>query len=182
MAPIRPIENKDISHIIEQDQQCLIQGSSRPYLIPLTLFHNHQNREIMIHHHYLNLIHIFLPPYLNSQVRLITILLVSSKIHVHDLHSNLLLLLKQHLLQHIHIAQKTSDSNISTTFNINMIHTNPSPNIVTSRKFSRPLLQTFPNNRFYYNLSSVNTHITQHSLYSLEQNAQINPSKTCPTS
>ena len=35
-------------------------------------------------------------------------------------------------------AQITADTNIPTTFNINMIHTNPSPNIATSRTLSRP--------------------------------------------
>ena len=57
-----------------------------------------------------------------------------------------------------------------------MIHTNPSPNIVTSRTLSGPPLQTFPNNPLQYNLSNTNTHNTQYSIYSLEQNAQINPS------
>ena len=59
-----------------------------------------------------------------------------------------------------------------------MIHTNPSPNIVTSRTLSRPPLQTVPNNPLQYNLCSTNTHNTQHSIHSLEQNAQINPSNT----
>ena len=38
-------------------------------------------------------------------------------------------------------AQNTSDPNIPTTFNINMIHTNSPPNIVNSRTLSRPPLQ-----------------------------------------
>ena len=57
-----------------------------------------------------------------------------------------------------------------------MIHTNPPPNIVNSRKLSRPLLQIIPNNPLHYNLSSLNTHKTEHSIHSLEQNAQINTS------
>ena len=59
-----------------------------------------------------------------------------------------------------------------------MIHTNPSPNTVTSRTLSIPPLQTIPNNPLQYNLSSTNTQNTQHSIRSLEQNAQINPSNT----
>ena len=59
-----------------------------------------------------------------------------------------------------------------------MIHTNPPPNFVTSRTLSRPPLQTIPNNPLQYILSSTNTHNTQHSIHSLEQNAQINPSNT----
>ena len=35
-------------------------------------------------------------------------------------------------------AQNTSDPNIPTPFNINMIHTNPPPIIVNSRTLSRP--------------------------------------------
>ena len=58
-----------------------------------------------------------------------------------------------------------------------MIHTNPLPNIVTSRTLSRPPLQTIPNNPLQYNLSSTNTHNTQHSIHSLERNAQMNTSK-----
>ena len=43
-------------------------------------------------------------------------------------------------------AQNISDPNIPTTFNINMIHSNPPPNIVNSRTLSRPPLQTIPTN------------------------------------
>ena len=53
-----------------------------------------------------------------------------------------------------------------------MIHANPPPNIVESRTFSRPPLQTIPTNPLQYNLSSTNTHSTQHSIYSLEYNIQ----------
>ena len=53
-----------------------------------------------------------------------------------------------------------------------MIHTNPPPNIVSSRTLSRPPLQTIPTNPLQYTLSSTNTHNTQHSVYSLEHNTQ----------
>ena len=43
-------------------------------------------------------------------------------------------------------AQNTYDANTPTTFNINMIHTNPPPNIVNSRTLSRPTLQKIPTN------------------------------------
>ena len=54
-----------------------------------------------------------------------------------------------------------------------MIHTNPPPNIVISRTLSIPPLQTIPTNPLQCNLSSTNTHNTQHSIHSLEQTAQI---------
>ena len=66
-------------------------------------------------------------------------------------------------------AQKTSDP---TTFNINMIHTNPPPNFGLSGTLSRHSIQTSPTNPLQYNLSSTNTHRTQHSIYSLEHNSQ----------
>ena len=75
MVPIRPIENQDTSHNIEQDPQLLIQDSSTLSTL-LTLYHNHQYRKIMIHHPYLSLIHVLLPLYLNSQVPSITKLMV----------------------------------------------------------------------------------------------------------
>ena len=53
-----------------------------------------------------------------------------------------------------------------------MIHTNPPPFIVNSRTLSRPPLQTIPTNPLTYNLSSTNTHKTQHSIYSSEHNTQ----------
>ena len=67
-------------------------------------------------------------------------------------------------------AQSTSDPSIPTTFNINMIHTNPPPKTVNSRTLSRPPLQTFPTNPLQNNLSSTITHNTQHNIYSLEHN------------
>ena len=69
-------------------------------------------------------------------------------------------------------AQNISDPNIPTTFTINMIHTNPPPNIVIFRTLSRPPLQTIPTNPLQYNVSSTNTHNTQHSICSLEQNTK----------
>ena len=73
-------------------------------------------------------------------------------------------------------AQNTSDPNIPITFNINMIHTNPPPNNVNSRTLSRPPLQTIPTNPLQYNLSSTNTHTTQHSISSLQHNTQTTTS------
>ena len=69
-------------------------------------------------------------------------------------------------------AQNTSDPNIPTTFNINMIHTNPPSNIVNSRTLSRPPLQTISTNPLRNNLFTTNTHMTQHSIKSLEHNTQ----------
>ena len=69
-------------------------------------------------------------------------------------------------------ARKNSDLTIPTTFNINMIHTNPPPNIVSSRTLSRPPLQTISTNPSQYDSSSTNTQNTQHSIYSLEQNTR----------
>ena len=57
-----------------------------------------------------------------------------------------------------------------------MIHTNPLPNIVNSSTLSRPPLQTIPTNPLEYNLSSTNTHTTQHSISSLEHNTQTTTS------
>ena len=53
-----------------------------------------------------------------------------------------------------------------------MIHTNRPLNIVNSRTISRPPLQTIPTNPLQYNLSSTNTHNTQHSIRSLEHKTQ----------
>ena len=53
-----------------------------------------------------------------------------------------------------------------------MIHTNPPPDIINSRTLSRPPLQTIPTNTLQYNLSSTNTHTTQHSISSLQHNSQ----------
>ena len=69
-------------------------------------------------------------------------------------------------------AQNTSDPNIPTTFNVNMILTNLPPNIVTSKTLSRPPIQIIPNNPLQYTLSSTNTHTTQNSIQSLENNTQ----------
>ena len=44
-----------------------------------------------------------------------------------------------------------------STFNHNMIHTNPPPNIVTSR----PPIPTIPTNPLQYNLSSTNMHTSK---------------------
>ena len=70
-------------------------------------------------------------------------------------------------------AQNTSNPNTPTIFNNNTIHTNPPPNLVNSRTLSRHPLQTIPTNPLEYNLSSTNTHNTQHSIHSLDHNAQL---------
>ena len=59
-----------------------------------------------------------------------------------------------------------------------MMHTNPPPDIVNSRTLSRPPLQTIPTNPLQYNLSSTNTHNTQHSILSLEHKTQTVTSNT----
>ena len=69
-------------------------------------------------------------------------------------------------------AQKTSDPNLPTTFNINIIHTNPPSNIVTSRTLCTPPIQTIPYNPLQYNLSSTNTHNKQHTICSPEHITQ----------
>ena len=162
MVPMRPIENQDISHIIEQDPKHLIQGSSKtkPYLLLLTQYHNQQSdtytssltsqQPSSSHNNFFGLISIKQSPSTPERTSVTT--------HPYTQ------------------AQKASDPSIPTTFNIKMIHTNPPPNIVTSRTLSRPPLQTIPNNPLQYNLSSTNTHNTQHSIHSLEQLAQISPS------
>ena len=73
-------------------------------------------------------------------------------------------------------AQNTSDPNIPTTVNINMIRTNPPPNIANSRTLSRPQLQTIPTNPSQYNLSSTNTHTTLLSISSIQHNSQTTTS------
>ena len=69
-------------------------------------------------------------------------------------------------------AQKTSDPNLPTTCNINIIHTNPPSNIVTSRTLCTPPIQTIPYNPLQYNLSSTNTHNKQHTICSREHITQ----------
>ena len=63
-------------------------------------------------------------------------------------------------------AQNTSDPKTPTTFN--MIHPNPPPNNDNSRTLPSPPLQTIPTNPLQNNLSSTNTHNTQHSIEPLE--------------
>ena len=69
-------------------------------------------------------------------------------------------------------AKNTSDPNQPTTFNINIIHTSPPHNIVTSRTLSRPPIQKIPTNPLQYNLSNTDIHKPQHSIYSPEHNTQ----------
>ena len=71
-------------------------------------------------------------------------------------------------------TQTTSDPNIPTIFNKNLIHTNLPPNIVNSR----PALQTIPTNPLQYNLSSTNTHTTQHFKFFLQHNTQTTTSSS----
>ena len=61
-------------------------------------------------------------------------------------------------------AQRTTDTKVPFTFNINNSHTNLLPTIVTSRTLSRPPLQTIPIYPLQYNLNSTNTHCTQNSV------------------
>ena len=179
MVPIRPIENQDISHNIEQNPQYLIQGSSTlsntTNTIPQPPISKNYDP----------------PPLPESDTY------TSSSIsqqpssfdnNINGLISNTRPRFTFHspstpertsVTTHPYIqAQNTSDPNIPTTFNIDMIHINPSTNFVTSRTLFRPPLQTIPNNPLQYNLFSTNTHNTQHAIHSLEQNAQINFSKT----
>ena len=69
-------------------------------------------------------------------------------------------------------AQKTTATNIPTTFNFNMLHTNPPPNIVTPRTLSTPSIPTILTNPLQCNLSSTNIRTTQHSVYPLVHNTQ----------
>ena len=129
----------------------------------------------MIHHPYLNLIHILLLPYPNKPS--------SSTNHINGHLSNTRPRFtfqspstpeRTSVTTHPYTqAQNTSDPHIPTTFNIIMIPTNPSPNIVTSRTLSRPPLERIPNNPLQCNLSSTNIHNTQRPLHTLEPNAQI---------
>ena len=64
-------------------------------------------------------------------------------------------------------AQNTSDPNIPTTFDINMIHTNPPPNILNSRTLSRPPLQTIPTNPIQIT-HLLQIYIKHNTLYILE--------------
>ena len=57
-----------------------------------------------------------------------------------------------------------------------MIHTSPPPNFVNSRTLSRPPLQRIPIIPLQYNLSSTNTHTTQHSISSSQHNTQTTTS------
>ena len=179
MVLIRPIENQDITHNKEQDPQYLIQGFSTSSNTTITIPQPPISRNYDP------------PPLLESDTN------TSSSISQQpsSFNNNIIGLIsntrprftfqspstpeRTSVTTHPYTkAQNTSEPNITTTFNINMILTNPSPNTVTSRTLSRPPLQTIPNNPLQYNLSSTNTHNTQHSIHSLEHNAQINPSKT----
>ena len=179
MVPIRPIENQDTSHKIEQGPQYLIQGSSTLSTTTNTIPQPPISRN-------------YDPPPLPESD---TYTSSSISQHPRSFNNNLNGLIcntrpqfsfrspsppkRTSVTTHPYTqTQNTFDPNIPTTFNINMIHTNPSPNIVTSGTLSRPPLQTIPNNPLQYISSSTNTHNTQHSIHSLEQNAQINPSNT----
>ena len=172
MVPIRPVEEQDIPHNTEQDPQYLIQGSS-------TLSTTTNIPQSPISRNYDP------PPLLESDTHTssFTSQQPSSSNNINGLINNTRLRFtfqspstpeRTSVTTHPYTqAQNTSYPNIPTTFNINMIHTNPHPDIVNSRTLPRPPLQTIPTNPLQYNLSSTNTHNTQHSVHSLEQNAQI---------
>ena len=75
-------------------------------------------------------------------------------------------------------AQKTTATNIPSTFKNIMLHTNPPLTFVTSSTHFRPPLPTFPTNPLQYILSNTNIHITQHSVYPLVHNPQAVTSNT----
>ena len=176
MVPIRPIENQDIKHNIQQDPQYLIQASSTLSTttnpIPPPISRNYDP-----------------PPLLESDTytsSLASQQQSSSNNNINGLISNTRPRFtfqspstpeRTFVTAHAYTqAQNTFDPNIPSIFNINMIHTNPFLNIVTSRTLSIPPLQTILNNPLQYNLSSTNTHNTQHSIHSLEHYTQINTS------
>ena len=175
MVPIRPIEDQGISHNTEQDPQYFIQCSSTlSTTTTTTIPHPTVSRK-------------FDPPPLPESDTYTSSLTSqqpsSSNNSIDGLISNTRPRFtlqspstpeRTSITTHPYTqAQNTSDPNIPTTFKITMIHTNPPPNIVISRTLSRPSLQTIPNNPLQYKLSRTNTHNTQHSIHSLEQNAQI---------
>ena len=176
MVPIRPIEDQDPSHNTEQNPQYLFQGSSTLSTATNTLPQPPISRN-------------YDPPPLPESDTYTSSFTSqqpsSSNNNINGLISNTRPRFtfqspstpeRTSVTTHPYTqAQNTSDPNIPTTFNINMIHTYP-PTIVTSRTLSRPPLQIIPNNPIQYNLSSTNTHNTQYSIHSLEQNARINTS------
>ena len=176
MLPIRPIEDDDISHNTEQDPQYLIQGSST---LSTT---NNTIPQPPIWRNYDQ------PPLPGSDTYTSSSTSQqpsSSNTYINGLRSNTRPRFifqtptpeRTSVTTHRYTqAQITSEPHISTIFNINMMHTNPPPSIVTSRTLSRPPLQIILNNPLQYNLSSTNTHNTQHTIHSLEQNAQIKTS------
>ena len=76
MVPTKPVEEQDTPHDTEQDPTYLIQGSLTLSTATITIPQAPKYLEIKIHHPSPNVIHILLPPYLNNQVLLKTILMV----------------------------------------------------------------------------------------------------------
>ena len=110
LVPVRHVEDQNMQHNTEQDPQYLIQGSStlsttdttiQQPPIQLPTYRNYDPPPIPESDTYTS----SSTSHLNNQVPLITILTVFYRTHVHDLHSNLLQILKISHLQHIHIHQ-----------------------------------------------------------------------------
>ena len=179
MVPIRPIESQDIPHNIEQDPHYLIQGSltfsTTTNTIPQPPISRNYDSPPLPESDTYTSSSLFQQPssFINNIIGLISNTRPGFSIQSPSPPE------RTSVTTHPNTqAQNTSDPNIPTIFNLNMIHKNPSPNIVTSRTLSRPPLQTITSNPLQYNLSSTNRFIKQHSIHSLEHNAQINPSNT----
>ena len=79
-------------------------------------------------------------------------------------------------------AQNTQTEIIQTALTINTLHSNAIPNYTTSRKLSRPPLQTIPTNPLSYSLRSTNLNSTQHSTTNIIQINTVNPFSTSQSS
>ena len=147
MVPMRPIENQDTTHNIDQDPQYLIQGSST-----LSNTINTIPQPPILRN--------YDPPPLNESDTY-TSSSISQQPRSFNNNSNGLISNtrprftfqssstpeRTSVTTHPYTqAQHTSDPNIPTTFNINMIHTNPPPIIVTSRTLSRQTNYSITNN------------------------------------
>ena len=134
----------------------------------------------MILVHLLNMIHVLLLPHLNNRVPLITNNGLINNTRPRFTFQSPLPPDRTSVTTHPNNqAKNTFDPNPPTTFNINIIHTSPPHNIVTSRTLSRPPIQKIPTNPLQYNLSSTNIHKPQHSIYSPEHNTQTVTSNSC---
>ena len=186
LLPVRHVEEQNVQHNTEQDPQYLIQGSStlsifnttkpQPLIQPITS-RNYDSPPPPEYDTYTSSSTSQQPSFsINNTNCLMNNTRPRYTFQSHSTPES------TYVTTHPYTqAQNTFAPIIPTTFNIKMIHTNPTHDIVNSRTLSRPPLQTIPTKVLHYYLSRTNTHNTKHSILSLEHNTQTVTSNNSET-